>query len=96
LARETGKPLFVDFETTWCGPCKIMDEWVYTADDVVNASLSVVAVKVDGDEHLDLKERFGVSGFPTMILLGPVGEELKRASGYVNVVAMTKFLDSSR
>jgi len=94
LAKAGGKALFVDFETTWCGPCKIMDEWVYTADDVVAASQSVVAVKVDGDERLDLKERFGVSGFPTMILLTPDGEELNRASGYVNVVDMTDFLSS--
>ena len=92
LAKAGGKALFVDFETTWCGPCKIMDEWVYTADDVVAASQSVVAVKVDGDERLDLKERFGVSGFPTMILLDAMGEEIRRASGYVNVVDMTEFM----
>jgi thiol-disulfide isomerase/thioredoxin len=91
-ARGQGKPLFVDFETTWCGPCKIMDEWVYTADGVVDAAQSVVAVKVDGDERLDLKDRFVVTGFPTMILLDAKGEELVRASGYVNVADMTDFL----
>ena len=92
LARAEGKLLFVDFETTWCGPCKVMDEWVYTADDVVDASQLVVAVKVDGDERLDLKQRFGVSGFPTLILLTPEGEEINRASGYVNVADMGIFL----
>lgn len=91
-ARTQGKSLFVDFETTWCGPCKIMDEWVYTADGVVDAAASVVAVKVDGDERLDLKDRFGVTGFPTVILLNPEGGELGRASGYVNVADMTEFL----
>lgn len=91
-ARQEGKPLLIDFETTWCGPCKIMDEWVYTADAVVDASKAVVAVKVDGDERLDLKERFGVSGFPTLILIGPEGEDLRRKSGYVNVADMTDFL----
>jgi thiol-disulfide isomerase/thioredoxin len=91
-AKAQGKPLFVDFETTWCGPCKIMDEWVYTADGVVDAAQSVVAVKVDGDERLDLKDRFGVTGFPTMVLLNAQGEELGRESGYVNVADMTEFL----
>jgi thiol-disulfide isomerase/thioredoxin len=92
LAREERKSLFIDFETTWCGPCKIMDEWVYTADAVVDASASVISVEVDGDERLDLKDRFGVSGFPTMILLTPEGEEVRRASGYVSVADMTEFL----
>lgn len=92
-ARVEGKALFIDFETTWCGPCKIMDEWVYTADPVVDASLEVIAVKVDGDEHPELKNRFEVEGFPTMILLDPNGEELRRASGYVNVADMTEFLE---
>jgi thioredoxin-related protein len=49
-------------------------------------------VKVDGDERLDLKERFGVTGFPTLILLGSDGQEIRRAAGYVNVADMTKFL----
>jgi len=92
LARNERKLLLVDFETTWCGPCKVMDEWVYTADAVVDAAAALVSVKVDGDERLDLKERFGVSGFPTMLLLAPDGAELRRLSGYVNVEDMTGFL----
>jgi thiol-disulfide isomerase/thioredoxin len=91
-AREEGRALLVDFETTWCGPCKLMDEWVYTADAVVDAAAGLVAVKVDGDERLDLKERFGVTGFPTVILLSPHGEEMRRASGYVSVAEMEELL----
>ncbi len=90
-ARNEDKALFIDFETTWCGPCKVMDEWVYTADDVVDAAMSVVSVKVDGDDHPELAERFEVVGYPTMILLSPEGVELGRLSGYVSVKGMTQF-----
>jgi len=91
-ARREGKPLFIDFETTWCGPCKLMDQWVYTADSVVNAARAVVAVKVDGDDHPDLATGHGVVGYPTMILIGPDGTEMRRLSGYESVAAMTTFL----
>jgi len=93
-AKREGKRLLVDFETTWCGPCKQMDGWVYTAAKVVDAAKAgnVIAVKVDGDDHPELKKRFGVEAFPTMILLDAEGTELGRNVGYTGVDAMAAFL----
>ncbi len=96
LAREDGKSLFVDFETEWCGPCHVMDEWVYTADVVVDASSTYVSVKVDGDERPDLKERFLVEGYPTMLIVDVDGTVLRRAAGYQSVAEMTEFLTERR
>ncbi|MCU0253733.1 MAG: TonB family protein [Acidobacteria bacterium] len=94
LARRSGRPLFIDFETTWCGPCKGMDARVYPARAVVEAARAsrVVAVKVDGDEHRDLVQRFGVKAYPTMLLIGPDGAEIRRAVGYRSVEQMSAFL----
>lgn len=89
---DSDKPLFVDFETTWCGPCKQMDALVYTAQAVVTSAGSVVSVKVDGDERKDLAKRFAVSAYPTLILLAPDGTELRRAVGYQSVAEMVEFL----
>jgi thiol-disulfide isomerase/thioredoxin len=89
--QRDGKRVFVDFETTWCGPCKQMDQWVYTAADVVAAAGNVIAVKVDGDEHRDLVKQHGVKAYPTLLLLDEKGAEVQRAVGYQSVAAMVKF-----
>jgi len=91
-ARDKNKILFIDFETVWCGPCKTMEEWVYTADSVVEASESFISVKVDGDDFPDLAKRFEVAGYPTMIKMSPSGEILGKVVGYQGVEAMAKFL----
>ncbi|MEQ1822896.1 MAG: thioredoxin family protein [Fimbriimonadaceae bacterium] len=92
-ARKEGKPLFVDFETSWCGPCKSMDEWVYTAKAVVEAAREIVSVKVDGDEHRDLVKRFKVGAYPTLILIDKSGKEIRRAVGYRSIEEMRKFFE---
>ncbi|MDO8348933.1 MAG: thioredoxin domain-containing protein [Planctomycetota bacterium] len=91
-ARQDGKRVFVDFETTWCGPCKQMDQWVYTAADVAAALQDAVCVKLDGDAERDLVKRFQVEGYPTMLLLDTDGKEVRRAVGYQGVAAIVKFL----
>lgn len=90
-AEKTGKRVFLDFETTWCGPCKQMDQLVYTRAAVVAAARDVIAVKLDGDAEKELVQRFAVKGYPTLILLDAKGKELRRASGYQGVAAMCRF-----
>ncbi len=91
-AAERKLPCFIKFETTWCGPCKTMTQFVFVAKDVVEAASGVMCVMVDGDEHRELVERFEVKGYPTGVMLSAEGEEVGRFLGYQNVVAMTKFL----
>jgi thiol-disulfide isomerase/thioredoxin len=95
-AAERHLPCFLDFETTWCGPCKNMDRWVYTAKRVVAAAAGVVCIKVDGDERKDLKEAHGVAAFPTGILFGPGGTEIARFQGYQGCTKMAAFFAKSR
>lgn len=95
-AIAEGKRLFIDFETDWCGPCKQMDQWVYTADEVVVAAVHLVAVKVDADESRDLVKRFDVSAYPTLILLDADGTEIARHVGYLSVKETAKFLALTR
>ena len=100
-AKAEGKVLLVDFETTWCGPCKTMDALVYTAKDVVDAAAArgIVAVKVDGDDHRDLNQAFAVQAYPTMILLDFSSDakvELDRHVGYLSVKDMARFLSGAK
>jgi thiol-disulfide isomerase/thioredoxin len=83
-AKASGKRVFIDFETTWCGPCKTMDDWIWT-DAEVSAALAqgFATVKLDGDIEKAQVKRFGVSGYPTMVIVDPVsGKALKSVSGY--------------
>ena len=82
-AAKTGKLLFVDFYTTWCGPCRLMEVTTWTNDEVIRVlEEKTVPIKLDADKETKLAERFHIEGFPTMLLLKPDGTELDRFLGY--------------
>jgi thiol-disulfide isomerase/thioredoxin len=83
--------VFLKFETDWCGPCKQMDQLVFTAQAVAEAAEGIVCLKVDGDKRKDLRAKYKVDAFPTGILFGPDGKEVARYVGYRSVKEMTAF-----
>jgi len=92
-AKAENKKVFIDFETDWCGPCKSMDEWIWTDADVADLlKTGYVGLKLDGDIEKALVKRFTVAGYPTMIVLDPAGKELWRAVGYQSSKEMLDLL----
>lgn len=93
-AKATGKRVFIDFETTWCGPCKTMDEWIWTDAEVAAAlNAGYVGVKLDGDIEKAFVKRFSVTGYPTMVIVDPAtGRAVKSVSGYQSSAQMLAFV----
>lgn len=82
LARQRGKPVFIDFSTSWCGWCRRLDRDVFTDPAVISVSRQFVCIKVAADGRRDLVRRYGVRGYPTAVMLDASGREVHRIVGY--------------
>ncbi len=96
-AKAANKNVLIDFETDWCGPCKSMDEWIWTDAEVADQlKAGYVGVKLDGDIEKALVKRFAVAGYPTVIVLNPSAAEVWRAVGYQSSKEMLTLLNAKR
>lgn len=95
-AAASGKPVLAYFTATWCGPCQQMKRTTF-ADPRVEAALkdSVVAVKIDVDEHPDLARDFGVTGIPRMQLIRPDGQLGPARVGLTSADELLRWLSGS-
>ena len=80
-ARQTGKPLMIDFYTDWCGVCKRLDAETFPASEVVAESQNFVSVRVNAEVRTDLAQQHAVSKYPTILFLDTSGNTLSRFEG---------------
>jgi len=93
-ARADNKPVFVYWGAKWCPPCNQVKATLFNRQDFIERSRAFVPVYVDGDSPGAQKigARFKVSGYPTMVLFTPQGQEVTRLPGEVEPVRYTEVL----
>ncbi len=74
--NKTG-PMMVEFYSRKCGPCKML---AFVLRDIDKLKPDFKIFTIDFDENVDLKERLGVTGFPTMLFMKD-GDEVNRLQG---------------
>jgi len=86
---SSGKPLFVDFWASWCGPCRTMEPVVERLAE--KYSDRMVFGKVNVDEEMDLSSRYQVLSIPTFMMFKK-GQPTDAVIGAVGEVALEQFV----
>lgn len=69
---DFAKPLFVDFNATWCGPCRQFGPYFEAAAEKYSDRAKFVAVDVD--VYGEVANAFGVQSIPMVLAIRPNGE----------------------
>ncbi len=88
---ESKNAAVVDFNATWCGPCKMMAPVLEELSEDYKGKVEFYAIDVD--ENPDLAEKFSVMSIPNLVLLKN-GELADRSVGFKPKEAIKAWIDS--
>jgi len=91
-SQATGKPVMLDFNAEWCGPCQLLRREVFenaAAGTTVKAAVipvSIVDRRRENGENPEpvaaLERRYEVEAFPTLVVFSPASGRAVRQVGY--------------
>ena len=88
VVLKSKKKVLVDFNATWCGPCRMMGPII---EELSEENDKVKFVSVDVDDNEELAMEYGVSSIPCLVLIENA-EEVKRNIGFISKEDLEEFL----
>lgn len=81
-------PVLVDFNATWCGPCRMLTPIL---EEVAMETVQTKIVSVNIDEAEELATEYHVFSIPCLVLFKD-GKEIKRSVGFMQKEDLVKFI----
>jgi len=98
LASSTGKLIFIDCYTDWCGPCKRMAATSFKDPDVALLyNKNFINVKVEMEKNPDgmgLARGYKVNAYPTLLFIDGEGNLFGKRVGMQNKDALIIFANN--
>lgn len=82
VARTEKKPLLVEFFKTGCSWCRKLDDSTFADKIIIEMSDKIIFLKLDAGVDSAIAQQFGVTYYPTIVLLKSDGAEIDRLVGY--------------
>jgi thiol-disulfide isomerase/thioredoxin len=98
IAKAKHKLVLVDFYTSWCAPCKMMDKQTYSSPAIAQClNHGFVPVKIEADDAKygeAIATKYGITGYPTMLVLDASGKIIDKVRGYAEAKPFLAALQS--
>lgn len=94
-AKEAHKSVLLYWGAKWCPPCNLMKQTLFKDPNFIAETRNFIPVHLDGDDK-DAQtwgKRFGIQGYPTVIVLTPDRTEVTRLDGGSTAQVLTGVLE---
>ncbi|MGH8264613.1 MAG: thioredoxin family protein, partial [Steroidobacteraceae bacterium] len=96
-AKTSNKPVFLYWGAVWCPPCQQVRSTIFKRPEFIERTRLVIPVYLDGDSPSAqaYADRFGVIGYPTVVILSADGTEITRLPGGADADLYMSVLDAA-
>lgn len=105
-AKRSGKPALYFFTAAWCGPCRLLEGQVFAVPEMAaQIERDFVPIEVadrmretgrNSPEMLALADRYGLRGFPTLVVSRPGLAANVTLEGWTGRGAAIEFLKTAK
>ncbi|MCW7459763.1 thioredoxin fold domain-containing protein [Leptospira bandrabouensis] len=80
-AKQDKKFIIVDVFADWCTYCLVLEKEIFPDPEVSRVLESFVKVRLDGEEFPNLRKKYNIEGYPTILFLDGDGNYVTKISG---------------